>query len=1162
MINNIVWLINPWGTTNRLGGALLFVLAIILYPFSSRVLAQQVITTNYTYDGTTGLVTQKALSGPDGTVVELDQYEYGYQVYATMLDSNMLSEQYEVDKKLDGAGNWSKRRTSWAAYQVGGQDEYLESQDLAYSSAEGSFIASDTYAYDNNGDAISTTDPNGTTTSYEYGFSDSRVVAKVENATPSQLLTADFEDGTDGFSYEGGSADGSGGTSTDYAYTGEQSYKLSLVDPGYVSTHTSNMISVNAGQNYVISTMVMTPDYGTNPITLVVTFYGSSGEISAVTDHSSGLNGPFGWALFSNTVTPPSGATSMDVQFQTDVANPGSAYLDDIRIAPANALVYTYSFNPGTLDLIAATGPNNNPKYFEYDGLQRLTQVSNYDHEAIDRYSYSYSRNTNGDNYNTSDPNFIETTSYRSGSDSTYEATFYDGLGREIQNQILDGDSIIVNNTVSYDDLGRESITYKSYKIAKGSGLNYDGSYASDVNNYYSQLGLSGPFYSQTSYASDPLSRPVDQSFPGSAWGASQHTKQFDYAASSNNWYRSGTVDENGVHSDIYKDILGNTVESVQDSAGKALRTLYYYDMVGNLDSTVDPRNLTTSYIYNTLGQLAQRTSPDAGTVQYLYGLDGRLRLVKDANHSQPYTNTLGVYTPNSLNGSFSVATRGEVVITCYEIPIPSGSSCTFSIEDQSGNALASVTANSQDQVQTSASLMPGTYNYSVTSSGTSGIEYRCTINFSPGAEFMKYDALGRLIREGDVVPPTTFTQANADNQSFPTSGEWVFKTLYYDTPIMSDQQNLDGRLSYYDTWIGSLQLEAVYSYDRMGHTAWIDYYYPSLGDWIKVDYSYDLQGDVTERGVTDQNDPGGALYTFNTYNSAGRLDSVSTSQDPSGASKLTQAVYRYFASGNPQQLTLGSDPAATTIDYHYNPRGWVTNINASQFDENIYYDSTPGFGVAEYNGNVSATTFYESGLEYADLNAQNAATSTIGYGYSYDNTNRLTGADFYYYGHPASQSAASNSWSTDGSYDVSNISYDGNGNLKSLERLEGDVQVLNIMTYNPGVGDQVASITDPAGGSAAYTYDPNGNVSSDSHDGMTFAAYNDQNQPVTVDASGQSINYWYDAFGHRFRKQYGSTDEVYVLGKDGEPVAVYLNGSLEFWNILAGDDIIGRMQP
>jgi len=90
--------------------------------------------------------------------------------------------------------------------------------------------------------------------------------------------------------------------------------------------------------------------------------------------------------------------------------------------------------------------------------------------------------------------------------------------------------------------------------------------------------------------------------------------------------------------------------------------------------------------------------------------------------------------------------------------------------------------------------------------------------------------------------------------------------------------------------------------------------------------------------------------------------------------------------------------------------------------------------------------------------------------------------------------------------------------------------------------------------------FDPDGKEIRNS---VSSIMYNPQNLPETVFKSGATINYWCDANGNRIRKQTGALDEYYVLGADGQTEAVYngSTGALKFWNIIAGGQVIGRIE-
>ncbi|MDB9837152.1 hypothetical protein OAC51_09685, partial [Flavobacteriaceae bacterium] len=111
------------------------------------------------------------------------------------------------------------------------------------------------------------------------------------------------------------------------------------------------------------------------------------------------------------------------------------------------------------------------------------------------------------------------------------------------------------------------------------------------------------------------------------------------------------------------------------------------------------------------------------------------------------------------------------------------------------------------------------------------------------------------------------------------------------------------------------------------------------------------------------------------------------------------------------------------------------------------------------------------------------------------------------------------------GYFNVSGILYDKNGNIKNLNRTGAVVTEFNMedMDSNFGAmdelsyayeGNQLQSVTDGAhaafgfkGSSAAYTYDVNGNMLTDSGKGISNIAYNHLNLPEAVTISNAEHN-------------------------------------------------------
>lgn len=745
------------------GLAIPCVLTVVLVLSSGNCYAQQLIQTTYAYDDTSGLLDTEIVSNPlNSETLEEKDIEYAFNQYSPMADSNMYSEVYTVYRKMDNGGNWEKERTTWATFPIFSGNAYLKATQSQYSSSENAYVNTSTFGYDKFGNIDSVADSYGVTTSYIYGDSSSCVFATIKGADTSVSGYMGLEDGWQNWQ-DGGSVIDSG-----HSHTGLYS---SYCNDSYGPTRNFYCsLGISGSQSYTLDAWVE-PVSGVGYAKIEVR-NGSDVEISSVTDTITTAGGT-GWQHVSVTITPaqmtglPSnGYLRVWCGFPDSTSNAG--YVDDVRFFPVGAEMTTMTYDPSTLLLTSESDPDNNPTYYQYDGLGRLTAVKDDQGRTLDQYSYFYSREGNGDVYDSTDPNYTESREFRSTTDSTDQKQFFDGLGREIQDMTADGDSIIVASADTYDSLGRMSKTYRPFKIALVSGLKYDPSFDSDAGSYYAHYGLNGPSYSQTVYEDNPLNRVAEQGFPGTAWAVgSGNDVTYSYSDTSNNLYRYGTRDENHITKDIYKDIFGRTTQAVQDSGGLNLTTNFQYDMLGNLLVSIDPSQDTTNYTYNTLSQVTQKTSPDAGTVQYLYDRNGNLRFIKDANHTA--------------------------------------------------------------------------------ASRTSEFIYR------------KYDSLNRMIEEGEYGTASSsgdFTQQNADNASFPTSNNTLWKTFHFDTPssdtLAAGQRNLEGRLSWSESYrLDTLVSRTYYSYDDRGRVEWIIRDIAGTQP-VKLTYKYDLQGNIVERGYEE----------------------------------------------------------------------------------------------------------------------------------------------------------------------------------------------------------------------------------------------------------------------------------------------------------------------
>ncbi|MBO9636318.1 MAG: hypothetical protein J7578_24665, partial [Chitinophagaceae bacterium] len=280
-----------------------------------------------------------------------------------------------------------------------------------------------------------------------------------------------------------------------------------------------------------------------------------------------------------------------------------------------------------------------------------------------------------------------------------------------------------------------------------------------------------------------------------------------------------------------------------------------------------------------------------------------------------------------------------------------------------------------------------------------------------------------------------------------------------------------------------------------------------------------------------------------------------------------------YNALGQLSQKKLGNKPsvsgaALSNLSYEYNIRGWLTAINKGYltatnndqyFGMQLGYDKngTLGSFSPQFNGNISGTLWKNE----SDQQVRK-------YDFSYDATNRITGAAFNQYVSGSGTSAVFNT-SAGLDFSLTSMSYDANGNIQTMNqkgwKLGGSnyIDSLKYTYYNNGnrlknvidlVNDTSTRLGDfrsskaymtilgtKTNAATDYTYDANGNMNKDRNkdiedpllDGIE---YNYLNLPVKIRVKNKgTIEYLYDNTGNKLRKTVteGSliTTTLYIAG-------------------------------
>ncbi|MEM9921673.1 MAG: DUF6443 domain-containing protein, partial [Bacteroidota bacterium] len=228
-----------------------------------------------------------------------------------------------------------------------------------------------------------------------------------------------------------------------------------------------------------------------------------------------------------------------------------------------------------------------------------------------------------------------------------------------------------------------------------------------------------------------------------------------------------------------------------------------------------------------------------------------------------------------------------------------------------------------------------------------------------------------------------------------------------------------------------------------------------------------------------------------------------------------------------------GTLPGGTTA-----PRASIPTPGGSTspdlFAMRLRYDSgEPNVSsTAQYNGNIASMAW--------QIGCQNIQY----YGYNYDYQDRMTVANY------AESSFQSGNLVNVNHYNVSAILYDKRGNLERLyrrgERSSGYYGYIDRLQYRYTESHLTSMIENSlfsyqingfqstiGGGTGQYTYDANGNMTSDEHRGISNIAYNHLNLPERIDYSnGNWIEWTYDAAGTKLKKQTSAgTTKYYVDG-------------------------------
>ncbi|WP_313375702.1 DUF6443 domain-containing protein, partial [Chishuiella sp.] len=720
---------------------------------------------------------------------------------------------------------------------------------------------------------------------------------------------------------------------------------------------------------------------------------------------------------------------------------------------------------------------------------------------------------------------------------------YFDGLGRE--KQALQVAASPTGKTIvtpfEYDGFGRQAKEFLPFPIASSDNKI---SSVTDGSSFYSTLTGDTTPYSEKTFEDSPLNRVLFQAAPGETWKkGADHEIGFSYETNTNGevlrfdvsldtnyvptlvengnystgtLYKTVTTDENKQAIQEFKDKEGRVIlkrinilkKGELNSSGNH-DTYYVYDIYGNLTYVLPPKlievkdyknnldELGYQYQYDEKNRLVEKQLPGKGREYIVYDKQDRLVGTQDALMKAENKWLFTKYDK-----------FGRIAITGIE-----GTSIKRTDLQSYINTLGdnNVSRDSNGYKHDNITIY-------YTTNGYGASNHVLTVNYYDDYPATASKSTEKNIASGKSLNglPTHSIVREIDTWNF------MYSTTFYDDkylrPVQTYSTNVLG---------GYTQINSTLDFRGKVLTTVTKHKRTSSDEEITVKETFDYYENELLKTHTHQVNNNPVEYLVqNSYN------------------EINQLVNKKVGNDNP------STPLQN-VDYKYNIRGWMTDINDvdknnSLFSFKIGYDKVSNSLNKYYNGNIAETIW-----------RTNSNNDVKTYTYDYDGLNRLMNANFINV-----TKNKSNIYSYDYTYDEKIKGYDHNGNILGIDR-NGDkddkLNPIDDLSYGyKANSNKLLSVTDALAEKKGfddgnktgddYAYDANGNLTKDLNKGISLIKYNYLNLPTEVlwNAS-RKINYSYDASGVKLRKTVtdGSTitttDYVngfqYVKKGNSEPV-------------------------
>ncbi|CAH0220122.1 DUF6443 domain-containing protein [Chryseobacterium sp. Bi04] len=710
---------------------------------------------------------------------------------------------------------------------------------------------------------------------------------------------------------------------------------------------------------------------------------------------------------------------------------------------------------------------------------------------------------------------------------------YFDGLGRP--KQVVNvkasplGRDVVTH--IEYDGFGRQVKDY--LPVPQSQTLN-GAIVPNPLSNAANTPYGSEKIFSEKVLENSPLNRIQQQIQVGNDWAGKP--VKFDYEANTaadavkmftttTTWENAATKSElppsTGIYSEskLYKNTVtdedGNKTIEFKNGKGQVILVRKLINASGNAD---------TYYVYNEYDQLAFVIPPTASTLTdvnpalsdlcYQYRYDEKNRLVEKKIPGKGW--------------EYMVYNKADQLVMSQDANLKAQGKWLLMKYDEFGRVILNgITNNNATRQTLQTNVTAAVYINEKRSKAF------FTINGMP-IYYTNRALPANLVQVLSINYYDTYP-AYSFNPSFPATiqGQTVLpETPGTDgrstkgLPVMSLVKNVED-----DNW------SKTYTYYDNKARAIGTYSINHLGGYTKTESMLDFAGVPQNTNTYHLRKTGESGITIQerfVYDSQNRVKEHWHQVDGNPEQLLTENTYNELSQLSNKKV--GNN--LQSIDYDYNIRGWMTDINKNQmpvvdlggklFAYKIKYNQRegienpdaiqfPGKNVKpRYNGNIAEVDW----RSVRSIGA-NPPITPKRYGYAYDSLNRLSAG---YYQNPNNPNSKEN---------IESLAYDLNGNITTLYRTSvfkagiNTATVIDNLTYTYS-GNRLTNIQDSTNNQAGYegggntiSYDLNGNMKDMQDKQIAGIGYNHLNLPNSITrGSNYNMNYLYRADGVKLHKR------------------------------------------